>query len=152
MRRRVESEPEQLHYHANGYIALGPATQEGDLTAVYERQQRIGYPSKLYLGEQDVSRHMRSLYDDWRAPGLTVCLHEQAGGYAFNKESMFGLADLARAAGAEIVTGVEVMGLTFDNSGAVTPGADQRRDDRRRARRRRRRPVDRVAVADARPT
>ena len=42
---------------------------------------------------------MRSLYDDWRAPGLTVCLHEHAGGYAFNRESMLGLADLARAAG-----------------------------------------------------
>ena len=38
---------------------------------------------------------MRSLYPDWRAPGLTVCLHEHAGGYAFNKESMHGLADKA---------------------------------------------------------
>ena len=63
---------------------------------------------------------MRSLYDDWRAPGLSVCLHEQAGGYAFNKESMHGLADLARAAGARIETGVEVTGFTSDNSGAVT--------------------------------
>jgi glycine/D-amino acid oxidase-like deaminating enzyme len=115
-----ESEPEKLHYHPNGYIALGPAAQEGDLTAVYERQQRIGYPSKLYLGEEEVSRHMRSLYDDWRAPGLTVCLHEQAGGYAFNKESIRGLAELARAAGAQIVTGVEVTGVNFDDSGAVT--------------------------------
>ena len=43
---------------------------------------------------------MRSLYPDWRAPGLTVCLHEHAGGYAFNRESMLGLADKARAAGA----------------------------------------------------
>ena len=33
---------------------------------------------------------MRSLYGDWRAPGLTVCLHEHAGGYAFNRESMLG--------------------------------------------------------------
>ena len=35
---------------------------------------------------------MRALYDDWRAPGLSVCLHEHAGGYAFNRESMLGLA------------------------------------------------------------
>jgi len=115
-----ESEPEALHYHPSGYVALGPAAQEGDLTEVYERQQRIGYPSELHLGEEQVTRHMRSLYDDWRAPGLTVCLHEHAGGYAFNRESMLGLADLARAAGAQIVTGVEVTGFEFDGDKAVT--------------------------------
>jgi methylglutamate dehydrogenase subunit A len=115
-----ESEPEALHYHPSGYVALGPGAQEGDLTEVYERQQRIGYPSELHLGEEQVTRHMRSLYDDWRAPGLTVCLHEHAGGYAFNRESMLGLADLARGAGAQIVTGVEVTGFEFDGAKAVT--------------------------------
>jgi glycine/D-amino acid oxidase-like deaminating enzyme len=63
---------------------------------------------------------MRSLYPDWRASGITVCLHEPAGGYAFNRESMFALADKARAAGAEIVTGVAAKGFMFDQSGAVT--------------------------------
>ena len=115
-----ESEPEALHYHGSGYVALGPAAQEADLTAVYERQQRIGYPSELHLGTAEVTAHMRSLYDDWRAPGLSVCLHEHAGGYAFNTESMHGLADLARGAGARIETGVEVLGFESDQSGAVT--------------------------------
>lgn len=114
-----ESEPETLHYHPSGYIALGPEAQEGDLTAVYERQQRIGYPSELFLGEDEVSQHMRSLYHDWRAPGLSVCLHERAGGYAFNRESMLGLAELAERAGARIESGVEVQGFSFDDSGAV---------------------------------
>jgi methylglutamate dehydrogenase subunit A len=114
-----ESEAEALHYHPAGYIALGPAAQEGDLTEVFARHQRIGYPSDLYVGEDEVARHMRSLYDDWRAPGLSVCLHEQAGGYAFNRESMLGLADLARGAGAQIETGVEVTGFSFDGAGAV---------------------------------
>jgi glycine/D-amino acid oxidase-like deaminating enzyme len=115
-----ESDPEAFNYHPSGYVALGPPAQESDLTAVYERQQRIGYPSDLYLGEEEVARHMRSLYGDWRAPGLSVCLHEHAGGFAFNKESMQGLGAKARAAGAEIVTGVEVTGFTSDASGAVT--------------------------------
>jgi glycine/D-amino acid oxidase-like deaminating enzyme len=115
-----ESDPEALHYHGAGYIALGPPSQENDLIAVHERQQRIGYPSELYVGEEDVTAHMRSLYSDWRAGGITVCLHERAGGYAFNRESMFGLADKARSAGAEIATGVEVTGFEFDNSGAAT--------------------------------
>ncbi len=114
-----ESEQEALHYHPSGYIALGPDSQKEDLVEVHERQQRIGYPSELYVGEQDVADHMRSLYSDWRAPGLTVCLHEQAGGYAFNRESMFGLADLARAAGAQIVPEVQVTGFDLDQSGAA---------------------------------
>jgi len=115
-----ESDPEAFHYHGSGYIALGPPSQESDLTEVFERHQRIGYPSELLLGEEAVMAHMRSLYPDWRAPGITACLHEHAGGYAFNRESMFGLADKARAAGAEIVTGVEVTGFQFDGSGAVS--------------------------------
>jgi len=115
-----ESEAETLHYHPTGYVALGPGTQESDLIAVYERQQRIGYPSQLHVGLAEVERHMRSVYSDWRAPGLTVCLHEHAGGYAFNRESMFGLADLAQAAGARIMPGVEVTGFRFDGSRAVT--------------------------------
>ncbi len=115
-----ESDPEALHYHGTGYIALGPRAQESDLTEVYERQQRIGYPSELHLGADEVSAHMRSLYPDWRAPGLTACLHEHAGGYAFNRESMLGLAEKARAAGAEIREGIEVTGFEFDNSHAVT--------------------------------
>jgi methylglutamate dehydrogenase subunit A len=114
-----ESDPEAFHYHGSGYIALGPPAQESDLIEVHERQHRIGYPSELYVGEEAVDGHMRSLYPDWRAAGITVCLHEQAGGYAFNRESMFGLADKARAAGAGIISGVEVTGFEFDNSGAV---------------------------------
>ena len=63
---------------------------------------------------------MRGLFPDWRAPGLSVCLHERRGGFAFNRESMLGLASKARAAGAEIEEGVEVTGFELDDSGAVT--------------------------------
>ena len=114
-----ESDPQTLHYHGTGYIALGPSAQESDLIEVYERQQRIGYPSELHVGADEVERHMRSLYADWRAPGLTVCLHEHAGGYAFNRESMRGLADKALAAGARILPGVEVTGFELDGSGVA---------------------------------
>jgi glycine/D-amino acid oxidase-like deaminating enzyme len=115
-----ESDPEALHYHGSGYIALGPPAQESDLVEVYERQQRIGYPSELHVGEEAVASHMRSLYGDWRAPGLTVCLHERAGGYAFNQESMLGLAGKAERAGARIEPGITVTGFESDHAGAVT--------------------------------
>src|SRR5215217_3368283 len=80
-----ESDPDALHYHGTGYVALGPASQEPDLVEVFERQQRIGYPSELHTGERAVREHMTELYPDWRAQGLTVCLHEHAGGFAFNQ-------------------------------------------------------------------
>jgi methylglutamate dehydrogenase subunit A len=115
-----ESDPEALHYHGSGYIALGPAAQEPDLVEVHERHERIGYDSELITGEAAVAAHMRALYPDWRAEGLTACLHEHRGGFAFNRESMLGLADKARAAGAEIAEGVEVTGFDRDASGAVT--------------------------------
>jgi glycine/D-amino acid oxidase-like deaminating enzyme len=114
-----ESDPETLHYHGTGYIALGPPAQEPDLAEVFERQQRIGYPSELITGEDAVFEHMRALYPDWRARGLTACLHEHAGGYAFNLESMQGLARKAAAAGAEIAEGVEVTGFELAPDGTV---------------------------------
>jgi methylglutamate dehydrogenase subunit A len=115
-----ESDPEAFHYHGSGYLALGDGAQEEDLTAVAERHERIGYESEVILGEADVAAHMRGLFPDWRAPGLTVCLHEHRGGFAFNRDSMLGLAAKARAAGAEIAEGVEVTGFELDGSGAVT--------------------------------
>ena len=114
-----ESDPEALHYHGSGYVAVAPRVQEPELAEVFERQQRIGYSSELYTGADEVAAHMRELYPDWRAEGLTVCLHETAGGFAFNQESMSGLADKARAAGARIEEGVEVTGFELDGSGAA---------------------------------
>jgi len=74
-----ESDPEALAYHGSGYVALGPPSQEPDLAEVFERQQRIGYPSELHTGEAAVRAHMRGLFGDWRAEGLSVCLHEHRG-------------------------------------------------------------------------
>ena len=35
-----ESDPEALHYHGSGYVALGPPAQEPDLVEVDERRPR----------------------------------------------------------------------------------------------------------------
>ena len=114
-----ESDPEAFTYHGSGYVALGPAAQEPDLVEVAERHERIGYPSELICGEAAVAEHMRAMFPDWRAKGLTVCLHERRGGYAFNRESMLALAAKARTAGAEIAEGVEVTGFERDGDGTV---------------------------------
>jgi glycine/D-amino acid oxidase-like deaminating enzyme len=106
-----ESNRADLHYNPVGYIALGAAVQEADLVDVHERQQRIGYRSELIVGEKDVDAHMKALFPDWRARGVTVCLHEHQGGFAFNIESVRGLVEKCESEGVSILTGVEVTDL-----------------------------------------
>ena len=114
-----EQDPPGFSYHPVGYVALGCGAQVDDLTAVYERQQRIGYPSELIVGADAVRSHMREMFPDWRAQGVEVCLHEEKGGYANNMASMQGLAKKAQEAGARLVTAVKVTGFDMDDSGAV---------------------------------
>ncbi len=98
-----ESDPAAYHYNAVGYIALGPAVQEADLVAVHERQERIGYRSELIVGEPSVDAHMKALFPDWRAQGVTVCLHEHQGGFAFNLDSVRGLVGKCEREGVRIL-------------------------------------------------
>ena len=106
-----ESDPAAYAYNAVGYIALGASVQEADLTATYERQERIGYRSELILGEAEVDAHMKQLFPDWRAQGVTACLHEHQGGFAFNQDSVDGLHAKARGEGVTVLGGVEVTGF-----------------------------------------
>src|SRR5947199_7414999 len=115
-----ESDPAAYAYNPVGYIALGAARQEGDLTATYERQERIGYESELTLGEAEVDAHMKGLFPDWRAQGVTVCLHEHQGGFAFNMDSVRGLVGKCESEHVSILSGVEVEALEFGADGAVT--------------------------------
>ena len=94
-----ESDPAAYHYNSVGYIALGAQVQESDLTETFERQERIGYRSELITGEAEVDAHMKALFPDWRAQGVTICLHEHQGGFAFNIESVLGLRDKCLAEG-----------------------------------------------------
>jgi len=115
-----ESDPAAYAYNPVGYMAIGPAVQEPDLVEVYERQERIGYRSTLVTGEAEVDRYMKELFPDWRAQGVTVCLHEHQGGFAFNRESVLGLVGKCRSEDVEILTGVEVTGLELGQDDAVT--------------------------------
>jgi methylglutamate dehydrogenase subunit A len=116
-----ESDPVAYAYNPVGYIALGAARQEDDLTATFERQERIGYESSLLVGEAEVDAHMKSLFPDWRAQGVTVCLHERQGGFAFNMDSVQGLARKCAEEGVSVLSGVEVTG--FEERGDESIGA-----------------------------
>ncbi|MBA3432946.1 MAG: FAD-binding oxidoreductase, partial [Actinobacteria bacterium] len=114
-----ESDPEAYHYNPVGYIALGPKAQEADLVSVHERHERIGYRSELVLGEAEVDAHMKVLFPDWRAQGVTVCLHEHQGGFAFNLDSVRGLVEKCEREGVRILTEVEVTGFEDRADGSI---------------------------------
>ena len=115
-----ESDPAAYAYNPVGYMALGAAVQEADLTAVAERHERIGYRSELVVGDRAVDEHMKSLFPDWRARGVTVCLHERQGGFAFNMASVQGLVGKCASEGVTILSEVEVQDLEAGGDGAVT--------------------------------
>lgn len=122
-----ESDPETFHYQPVGYLAVVPEVQAEDIEAIYDRHVRSGYEASLVRGEQDVFDYMRGIFPDWKARGLTAVLHEHQGGFGFNRESMYGLADKARAEGVRILEGVEVTG--FDAAGDVVRTVHTNRGD-----------------------
>ena len=114
-----ESDPEAFHYHAVGYLQIGPEVMHADVASIYEQQRAIGYPSQLFEGEDDCRRHMEGLFHDWQAKNIAVVLHEEKGGYAENMASMLGLRGKSEALGVELYAPVTVTGFRIDG-GAVT--------------------------------
>ena len=126
--------------------------RRSDLTAVHERHERIGYRSDLILGEAEVDAHMKALFPDWRAQGVTVCLHDHRG--------RLRLQPGVRERAARQVRGGGRVGDHRRRGDRVRlPGRrqrrrarDERRPDRgRRAGRDRTRPVGEAVLGDARP-
>lgn len=115
-----ESDPQAFAYNPVGYIALGAQVQESDLTATFERQERIGYRSELIVGDAEVDAHMKALFPDWRAKGVTICLHEHQGGFAFNTDSVMGLRDKCLGEGVTVLSYTEVTGFRSRDDGSVS--------------------------------
>jgi methylglutamate dehydrogenase subunit A len=114
-----EENAEALHYNGVGYMAIVGPVQDRDLQAIYQRQQKSGYRSDLISGEQEVFDYMCRMFPDWKARGLTTCLHEKQGGFAFNTASVLGLLAKAESEGVTVLPGVEVTGFDL-KGGAVT--------------------------------
>jgi glycine/D-amino acid oxidase-like deaminating enzyme len=112
-----EANRQALHYHPVGYLALASELQARDFEVIAARHEASGYRASLVRGEANTAGYMRRMFPDWKARGLTACLHEHQGGFAFNKESMHGLAGLARSEGVEILSGVTITGFQMDGAG-----------------------------------
>jgi glycine/D-amino acid oxidase-like deaminating enzyme len=114
-----ESDPRAYSYHPVGYMQISCESMREDVSSIFEQQRAIGYLSTLVEGEQNCRRYMRGIFDDWQAQGITSVLHETPGGYANNRQAMYGLASKAEAEGVRIFSGVEVTALIQDNTGAI---------------------------------
>lgn len=114
-----ESDPAAFAYHGVGYLMAVAAKHAPNLAAIHQRQCTSGYPSTLIQGETEVRQYMQNIFPDWQAQGLTAVLHEHRGGFAYNRETMQGLARKAMAAGAAICNNVTVTGFAQSN-GTVT--------------------------------
>jgi methylglutamate dehydrogenase subunit A len=114
-----ESDPAAFHYHAVGYLQIGPEVMRADVAQIYEQQKAIGYASDLIEGEDDCRTYMESIFSDWQAQNISVVLHEKKGGYAESMPSMRGLRGKSEALGVALHAPVQVTGFTLD-AGAVT--------------------------------
>jgi glycine/D-amino acid oxidase-like deaminating enzyme len=120
-----EENAEAFDYHGVGYIAVVGSVQDSDLAAIYERQQKSGYRSELIQGEQEVFNHMKGLLPDWKARGLTTCLHEKQGGFAFNINGVKGLLAKVQGEGVSVISGVEVTGFEMKDGGVSAVKTNQ---------------------------
>ena len=146
-----ESDPETLRLPRLGLHRARPTAPGGrpghGLRAPPADRLRV----RADHGRGRVAAHMRALFPDWRAPGLSVCLHERRGGFAFNRESMLGprregARRRRRDRGGRRGHGLRARRLRRRDTRVQTSAGR----DRRRAGRRRRRPLDAAAVGDAR--
>ena len=110
-----ESDPKAFSYHSVGYMQISCEFMRDDIGQIYAEQRSIGYDSAFIEGAAASTRYMQSYFSDWQAQGITSVLHEKRGGYANNTPAMYGLAKKVDALGVRIITGVEVLGFTYDH-------------------------------------
>jgi methylglutamate dehydrogenase subunit A len=115
-----ESDPDYLAYNAVGYLTASFAPMRPGLEAVYERHQRLGYPSTLVVGEIEVANYMKQIFWDWQAEKLEVLLHEHRGGHAWSRQAMHGLAIKAEREDAQLLIGVAVTAFQCRADGSVS--------------------------------
>ena len=110
-----ESDVETYSYHPVGYMQISYENMREDICSIYEQQRTIGYDSTLIEGTKDSDIYMKNLFNDWQAKNITSVLHEKKGGYANNKQSVYGLANKAKDLGVEIITNTKVIGFKRAN-------------------------------------
>lgn len=121
VRRSVEIfevDPAGFGFHQVGYLAAVAEEQEEDLWRIAWQQEQLGYESTLVSGAVAAREHLRRIFPDWRAQGVTAVLHERPSGWAEAGRTLAMLAGMTRSLGVRIVEGACVVGFELD-AGAV---------------------------------
>jgi len=119
-----ESDPEALSYHPVGYLQISSESMHDDVRSIYEQQQAIGYESEFIEGEDKCMSHMKGIFSDWQAQGITSVLHEKRGGFSNQTKTLYALADKIEALGVRIINGVTVKGFITQSGSDVVSAVE----------------------------
>ena len=111
-----ESDPKAFSYYPVGYIQAAPEIMHEDVASIAQQQNDIGYESIFIEGEENCTKYMKSIFNDWQAKNITTILHEKRGGYANNLPSMRGLATKVENEGVQIFSDIQVMEIQKESS------------------------------------
>ena len=114
-----DANAEAFEYHPVGYLQISYDEMGEDVATIHEQQKAIGYESEFIDGVAATREHMKGIFSDWRATGVSSVLHEKKGGYAHNMATVNGLLAKVQAEGVNIVSDTLVTELAV-NGGAVT--------------------------------
>jgi glycine/D-amino acid oxidase-like deaminating enzyme len=121
VRRSVELfelDPGGFGFRQVGYVAAVGEPQQEELAEIALGHAEIGYASELVLGAARASEHLRAIFPDWRAEGVTAVLHERRSGWTDAQRTVDFLAGMTRSLGVRVVEGAEVVGFDIEG-GAV---------------------------------
>ncbi len=100
-------DPVAFGFQQVGYVSAGEANQIGDYERIHQSQNRVGYHSDVYVGNE--ARHfLKTLWPDFKTDGIDVALHEKVSGYAGTRQVIKGLAQKCADHGVRVLSGVEV--------------------------------------------
>ncbi len=102
-------DPVAFGFQQVGYVSVGEENQIVDYEKIQRSQNRVGYYSDLYVG-QEARTFLKSLWPDFKTEGVAVALHEKVSGYAGTSQVIKGLTQKCIAEGVRIFSGVEVTG------------------------------------------
>ncbi|MBI3761265.1 MAG: FAD-binding oxidoreductase, partial [Chloroflexi bacterium] len=114
-----ESDADYFAYNSVGYLTASFAPMREGLEEIWQRHQRLGYPSTLVVGEKEVKKYMQNVFWDWQAEKLEAVLHEHRGGHAWSRQAIHGLAIKAEREDAQLIVGPTVTGFQCGTDGSV---------------------------------
>ena len=118
------ADPVAFGFQQVGYVSVGEGNQITDYERVVASQNRVGYPSDLYVGGE-AHAFLKRLWPDFKTDGIDVALHEHVSGYAGTQQAVRGLAQKCADHGVRILSGVAVTDYVVEGGRVTRVVTDQ---------------------------